>query len=209
MKVLSIFAKFFTTRSQRARTKRVVRQAVAPMMEPLGEIVLLSATYEYDVPAGHSAVYLEKVTATPGAVNVFLDNPITGTLGHQFTDPTGLDIIRSADTGAKLVDQVPAAFKPSGGIQYEGSNGNTLELDAGATDQQIDIGGPDPTNNNVPNPRLILLTDASDPNNILTGLDRIGGAITTLKIVTNSNIAGTADGGATVHVFSIERKIGS
>ena len=204
MMVANIVGKFFKSRSRKSRTTRVFRHAVAPVMEPLGEIVLLSATYEYDVPAGHSAVYLERLNGFPGRVDVYLDNPITGTVGHHFTDPTGLDIIRSADAGATLVDQVPAAFKPTGGIKYEGASGNTFEIDLGPTDQNVEVGGAIPNTSPIAyDPTKILSTDASDLNNVAVRLDQIGGSITTLKIVTGINSTGTADGGTRVQVFTI------
>src|SRR5437588_2021494 len=114
--IFGLFRKRLLGNSRSSRRAEMIREAVTPLMQALESRVHLS-TYEYDVPSGHSAVYLKK-TATSGEVEVHFDNA-NGTIGHIFTDPGGTDLIVAATSGFLFVDTVPAAFKPSGGIQVQ------------------------------------------------------------------------------------------
>jgi hypothetical protein len=96
-------------------------------------------TYTYTVPNGHSAVYLVKDQANPGRIAVHLDSLANPEVSPPaFTNTTGQDVIDcGTNTTFTFVDQVPAAFKPDGGIKVQGGTTTKLRIESGPTDQDI------------------------------------------------------------------------
>lgn len=122
-------------------------RSVAAALEPLEGRMLLTV-YSYTVPLGHSVAYLQQVSE-PGQIRVRLDDPVTGLIGHTFTNTTGQSrvLVQAGVTGFTFVDQTPGAWKPGlddplnghQGLKVEGGIGNTLRVEAQAEDHFIGV----------------------------------------------------------------------
>ena len=105
-------------------------EAPLPCIEAL-PARLLFAVVEYDAPTTASVVHLRK-NLSLGQVEVWLDN--ASTAAYTFTGTSDTDKIVAGTATQFISDEVPADFKPTGGILVVGYSENTLQVTAGAAD---------------------------------------------------------------------------
>ena len=149
----------------------------------------LLSTVTYTLTSTSTAIYLE-ATLTAGEVDVRSGSP-TGTLLHHFSGAGDQDVIISPYTGVTFYQQVPAVNMPTGGILVSAGGSGTLEIDAGALDQQLDVTASTSTS------ATITVTDATDS---VAANSYFGAGITHLNLVTNNVVATDASGGTIVNV---------
>src|SRR5437867_1688669 len=119
----------------------IISDAMGPAVCEVLEARRLLTTYSYTIPTTsppHTVAYLQS-TGSTGQIRVVLDDPISGTVGHTFSNQTGMDIIDAGSNSNFLfVDQVHAVLKPAAdgngdnGIKVQGGSGaGTLRVEAG------------------------------------------------------------------------------
>jgi hypothetical protein len=162
------------------------------VFEDLEKRQLLSNSYT--VPSGVTDVYLRPDQADPSAgVEVHLNSPTAPkTVELDGSTTSSTDTI-TAGSGVTLYDEVPAVYKPTGGISFQSGPDGGMVIQAGDTDTSMEVTSTASTGSTI---------EVSDSTDGVTGSDFIGGDVTSLTLQTNS-VAPSSEDGTTVEVAAL------
>src|SRR5581483_4037035 len=155
----------------------------AAKIELLDPRVFLSSTYDV-ASTGITSVFLEQNFGTSYAVDVFL-NSTSGSPASTLTPDANNQVeLIGHSNGLRVVDQIAAAAKPTGGIKFHmgagGSNGD-IEVDASDDDTYLTITA------STSNSATIVTNDGNHQDTTTgdSGIDLIGAGVNHINLKTN------------------------
>ena len=128
-------------KDRKHQRNQALKRATAPLFEVLEDRRLLSTvtftTASTSVNSAAASIYI-----TPHSISKEVDvryGSATGTIVHTFTGTADTDVIVSPSSNVTFYQRVVAAAVPDGGITVSAGGSSTLEIDAGPSDQIIQV----------------------------------------------------------------------
>lgn len=176
-------------KNQKHKRNQALKNATAPLFEMLEDRRLLSTvTFTTDATSVNSAAASIYLTPNNTTKNVDVRyGSSTGTVVHTFTGTGDTDQIVSPSSNVTFYQRVFSAKAPDGGITVSAGGSSTLEIDAGPSDQIIQVTATTSISGTV----QVTDTTNLDPATDVSANNAYGSGITHLTIRTNNNVSST------------------